>query len=78
MQQIRPWLMQRTFFTGKVIIYLNVRIFQEVVKYQNQRDAETLAGYFTNQDPDIRARAAFAMASVPDSHGAGGSCFPAE
>ncbi len=38
-----------------------------MVKYQNQRDAETLAGFFTNQDPVIRARAAFAMASVQDS-----------
>jgi len=40
---------------------------QEVVKYQNLRDAETLSSYFTNEDPDIRARAAFAMASVQDS-----------
>ena len=40
---------------------------QEVVKYQNLRDAETLSSYFANEDPDIRARAAFAMASVQDS-----------
>jgi len=40
---------------------------QEVVKYQNLRDAESLSSYFTNHDPEIRARAAFAMASVQDS-----------
>ena len=46
---------------------LNRTDLQEVVKYQNLRDAVTLSSYFTNEDPDIRARAAFAMASVQDS-----------
>ena len=40
---------------------------QEVVKYQNLRDAGALGLFFINKDPDIRARAAFAMASVQDS-----------
>jgi len=40
---------------------------QEIVKIQNLRDAEALVPYFYDIDPSVRARAAFAMASVQDS-----------
>lgn len=46
---------------------LNRTDLQEIIAYQSSRDAKSLINLFTNKDPTIRARAAFAMGSVQDS-----------